>query len=216
MKTRRIAGVGAGGSGKTTTLDLVAKKLNIPVEQVTTKQVRDKYLLNSQNEILAVGNTVPHIGIAFQEEMIRTRKDHFDFLCDGKCVTEFCTDRTPLDSLAYTYLQNSYWDTEEHINVLKDLVRDSADNYDYIFMFPTAVFPIENNGQRGLNREYHRMVETVIRWLAPQVGYELIDVPVFDDLEARAQWICDYVSGVFETEKIKEMVDDVDFIHEAR
>lgn len=189
----RIAFASAGGTGKTTLLPYVSSALNVEIKNVTTMSLMDKYNLSSQNDAVLVASAVPNIGIKFQSDLINTRYNTFYIESNVK-DQDFVTDRTPLDSLAYYMIHNSYWDKNENSKDLIDIVTKSSELYDYVFMLPTNVIPVEDDGRRGLNPEYHELVQNTIRYLAKRTGYNLIEVPEdVVSLEDRTNWVKTYI-----------------------
>ena len=75
----RIAFCGSQGTGKSTLVPLLSKKLGIPVMNKTTQEVMDEFGFKSQDDVLSdPGKT----GIYFQTAMIKSRHDFFkDIIC---------------------------------------------------------------------------------------------------------------------------------------
>ena len=180
----------AGGTGKTTLLEPLSKKFDLPIVNLTTGELMKQFNLDNQNEVVAVAGVVPHIGIDFQSKLIKDRTNHFRRYRGYYPSDGFISDRTPLDSLAYYMIHNCYWDKEENTVDLIREVTDSANLFEYVFMLPVGVIPVENNGIRGLNPFYHGMIQENLKFLANMTGYKLIEVP--DDvlaIEDRVNWI---------------------------
>lgn len=190
----RIGFCSAGGTGKTTLLNPLSLKLGLDIKNLTTQSLMSEFHLKNQNDAVSVAGVVPDIGIQFQTKLINNRTDFFYQVSDMEGNDEFVSDRTPLDSLAYYMIHNSYWDTQESTQKLIDKVKESSQYFDYVFMLPTKVIPVENNGVRGLNPEYHELVQNTIKSLAPSVNYKLIEIPAHVlSVEDRVNWIGHFI-----------------------
>lgn len=191
--TKRIAIVGAGGIGKSTILKPLSEEMNLEIKQFTTREFMTKYHFRSQDDVVAAGAVLPNIGISFQKELIEQRSKYFNDLI-SKGEDNFVTDRLPLDSLAYYLIHNSYWDVASNTNYLKQVTKDCCNRFDYIFTFCTKVFPVENDGVRGTNPEYHEIIQSTILNSAKELGINVITVPfAVKTINDRVKWIKDYV-----------------------
>lgn len=163
----RIALIGAGNTGKTTLMNALSEELNIPINSLSTKSFFEEYNVKSQDEIIKLSANHPAEGIKFQEHIIKIRNLHFNH------GDNWITDRTPLDSLTYGMLQTSFYDTDEHIELMFQWVEQSRKNYDLVIMLqPQKHIKQENNGLRGVNFLYHQMVASEMKRLAKLTNFK--------------------------------------------
>lgn len=196
----RIAFCGSQGTGKSTLVPLLSKKLGIPVMNKTTQEVMDEFGFKSQDDVLSdPGKT----GIYFQTAMIKSRHDFFkEKNLTG--ITDYITDRTPLDSWAYFLVHNSYYATDEQSEHLFNLVKESSEYFDYVFTLTPGLFRVAENGIRNTKVFYQKTIQAMIERNALDVGFKLIHVPSdVLSVDDRVNWIADYIK-IYENIKISE------------
>jgi predicted ATPase len=92
------------------------------------------------------------------------------------------SDRTPLDSLAYTKYQidnvwigndlnDFYWDYS------KKFVIEAMKNYDLVFYFPVDAFAMTSDGLREEDERYRSDIDGIIVELIRDLGIKVLSVP---------------------------------------
>lgn len=191
----RIAFCGSQGTGKSTLVPLLSERLGLPVLNKTTQEIMNEFGFKSQNDIL---KDPAETGVKFQQAMIKSRHDFF-MEKNNSGVTDYITDRTPLDSWAYYLVHNSYYADDSISDELKELVKDSSKYFDYVFTLRPGLFKIENNGVRNTKIYYQKTIHTIIQGNAIDLGYRLIEVPSSVlSVEDRVDWIADHVKTMEE------------------
>ena len=167
----KIGITGAGGVGKSSLAEAVAKALNIPLlkSKSITHMIlnRDGYDYSSGVQIERfLANT------GRQNEILR-------LTLEQQNVPAFVTDRTVVDLAAYALCEmreNS--DTVKHII---DTCRKNITNYTHLFMCPWQDSPLTDNGKRTLNPWYQFMIHVVERGIMDDWGCKYYIVPVMDN-----------------------------------
>lgn len=186
----RIAFCGAQGTGKSTLVPLISKRLNLPILNKTTKEVMDEFNFKSQDDVLKDPSVT---GVNFQSAMIKSRHDFF-MNHNKNGVTNYITDRTPLDSWVYYLVHNSYYASDKVSKELENIVKDSSQYFDFVFTLKPGLFDIEDNGVRNTKLYYQKMIDSLIESNSLKMGFHLIEVPSSVlSVEDRVDWIVDYV-----------------------
>lgn len=148
----KIGFTGAGSTGKTTTLELIKDKLDIPVLPSTTRQVFEKWGINEDAQ-----ETMS------SEEKWKLQKDIFEnrFNTEFQAGNSFISDRTLLDNYAYCKLRCYLAITEEEEKELKKRVLDNLKTYDAIFYFPMTFKPVPDE-LRQANYTFLTVIDSII------------------------------------------------------
>lgn len=108
------------------------------------------------------------------------------------------SDRTPLDSLAYTKYQfDNVWHTDDDeadicLEVSHGLVARAMRDYTVIAYFPTYDWPEEDDGVRPMGREYQKQVAFNCQSYMAQFGiqpYIVADEPVDKRAAHMVSWL---------------------------
>lgn len=113
------------------------------------------------------------------------------------------SDRTPLDSLAYTYYQNSnVWENGSLVeNVARRLSDLYMPSYHYVLYFPIYWSSSENDGVRDPDEEYRKAIDQYVLSSLEMLERPYLTVPDVSP-EERAEWFVDYL-----VKEQKEMSD---------
>lgn len=107
------------------------------------------------------------------------------------------SDRTPLDSLAYTYWQaNNVWNMDHedpYITYSRELVLEHMHKYDFVFFFPVT-WGLVSDGVRSDDVKYRVEVGGLMKSLADFYGVQYHTVPDVSPM-GRAAYIIDVVTG---------------------
>lgn len=109
------------------------------------------------------------------------------------------SDRTPLDSLAYTYYQNEYvWESGDFIeNVARRISDMYMPSYHYVLYFPIYWTNLKDDGVRDPNELYRDMIDRYVLAALEVLDRPFITVPNVSP-EERAQWFVDYVAAEYQ------------------
>lgn len=149
----RIGFTGAQGTGKTTLLRAVQNSgMNFKVVPSTAREaLKAGFKVNRDADTLSqLVTTVSRV--ALEDSLYRQHN-------------KTLSDRTPLDSLAYTFYQMSKVWTEEpnmyYWNISAGLVVEHMYKYDYVFYFPPYWAPKED-GVRDGDVQYQTDIDQII------------------------------------------------------
>jgi predicted ATPase len=92
------------------------------------------------------------------------------------------SDRTPLDSLAYTrYQMDNVWTGNElndfYWDYSKKFVIEAMKVYDHVFYFPVGAFALTLDGLRENDESYRSDIDAIIRALLIELNIDAIIVP---------------------------------------
>jgi hypothetical protein len=157
----RIGFTGAQGTGKTTVLKRIEKsKINLTIVPSTARAaLAAGFAVNRDADPLS--QLVTTVGrIAIEDRIHRE---------SGNTIS----DRTPLDSLAYTtYQYNNEWGrrdkNEYYWQTSVDLVMEHMHKYDALFYFPVYWAP-KDDGVRDPDVEYQEEIDGIIKFYLPTI-----------------------------------------------
>lgn len=177
----RVGFIGAGGTGKTTTMKLLSdlgleevisvvrptmSRLGETEETMARKSPEERWFI--QNEIFRARLTL--------EERIRNKRD-------------IITDRTLLDHATYCfyYCANVIQDAAaENMNIA---VRECLESYDQLFYFPVGLFKTKNDGFcRYESFAYQLTIDSIMRGFLRRLSLGQFNVPMGTP-EERAAWV---------------------------
>ncbi|MCK5019096.1 MAG: AAA family ATPase [Candidatus Peribacteraceae bacterium] len=154
----RVSFSGSGGVGKTTTLKEANKTLKLPV----IKEGVRKYM--AENDIDHLRELAPKDVMKMQLSLLRNKE-----VTEGGAA--FIADRSTLDNFVYA---NQWLSREDSMQRgLKDYMMDcfkhAAKSYDYIFVFPWGVIPLEDDGVRSAKPMYQLQIQMLIERAVHQI-----------------------------------------------
>ena len=173
----RIGFTGAQGSGKTTLAKLIKQHDDKTVFVPSTARValQQGYKINTEADPLSqLLTTVSRIAAEYEAV--------------GELII---SDRTPLDSLAYTnYQYDHIWSEEEKTQFYMDssfsLVEQAMRNYDHIFYCPPYFAPTDD-GVRSGDTAYQKAIDEYIVGLIQTMLLRVHTVPFSTPLN-RLEW----------------------------
>jgi nicotinamide riboside kinase len=151
----RIVFTGSGGTGKSTLLKEVNKKLQYPVIH---EGIREWLASNGFGD--------------FKEMNINDIIEMQSDVMNGKIKqevgqTNFISDRCTIDNLCYTLRWVGSVDSDHNDfmeQYISDAMAHAKDNYDIIFILPFGSFDIENDGTRSNKKYYQYMLQSLIEY----------------------------------------------------
>lgn len=150
----RVGFTGAQGTGKTTLLRAVEKSdLDFTIVPSTARAAAEAgFLVNRDADPMS--QLVTTVGRVATEDRL--------FRVQGRSLS----DRTPLDSLAYTLYQGAnVWDKSEvngyYMQISIDLVMEHMYKYDHIIYFPPLWSP-RSDGLRDTDVGYQKSIDSLI------------------------------------------------------
>lgn len=178
----RIAFCGASGTGKTTMSDFLTKSLGVPFNPVGSRSVAAAMGFASPYDVDKAGKRAE-----FQRRLVVEKRAWEDE------HTEFVTDRTTLDNLAYTV----FHDISTIDAALLEQVVGGMQRYTHIIYCPVEVFcNPAGDPSRVPDMTYHKLYDTMIEALItrymPKNGVKFGRCYVSGQ-ESRRAWMKDFL-----------------------
>lgn len=163
----RIGFMGAGGTGKSTTLKELTD-IDLPVLGSVTRSIMNAEGVASEAEQESWG---PRDKWNLQKKIFQARIDAESEL------DEFISDRTMIDHLAYCLVRCYDGMTDEELSWARDIVTKSMSTYTFLFYFPISFVP-ESDGLRQSGESYRRLIDHTMLGIAYDLGFgmELVNV----------------------------------------
>jgi len=166
----RIGFTGAQGTGKTSLLKRIDKAdMGYTTVPSTARLAHAAgYKLNREADpISQLITTVSRVSI--EDKIYRATR-------------QIISDRTPIDSLAYTsYQMLRHWKMDEeemefYWGVSEELVFEHMLKYDYVFYFP-IYFPPKNDGVRDGDADYQKDIDVLIKMFLKKSNTPFATIP---------------------------------------
>lgn len=176
--TTLIGFCGAGGVGKTTTAKLLAKELDLPFIESSSRAVFARRGLVEADQ----HKMTPQEQFALQTEIFESREE-----LEAK-IKEGVADRTLFDQTAYAMLRAASVITEKELEDRLSRARLSIIKYTHLFYFPLVTFPTATDGMRETTYGLRVNFDAILRWLLVRADVGVITVPTAS-VEERVGWI---------------------------
>lgn len=159
MDNVKIFITGAAGVGKTTLARRIAKRMGIPFVSTSAKDgVWPKYGIKRYSEAHRLCVHDQFQAISYHREIFHKR------LASLEGRISWVTDRSPIDTLAYTMLQASHHDIDDEIiNGMIDEFKEALGKSNliiYLYLTPEVI--LENDGYRVLNKLHQSTVDALV------------------------------------------------------
>jgi hypothetical protein len=181
-----IGFIGSHGTGKTTTAEALSDITRMPMLGSTARTANAMGLpVNDKASMLS--------------QLLVTISRANQVLESRYIAAAAVTDRTPLDSYAYTtYQVDHVWDQADYMQWYLDqsrqLVTYAMKQYTYLFYFPILWEP-ENDGVRLVDVDYQKTIDDRLIVLIRELGLNVTEMPDATPLE-RAHMIKHMVTPV--------------------
>lgn len=148
---------GTQGSGKSTTLNILKQQGYNVVERKTSRSI-----LSDWNVTLNDVNSNVELTMKFQDEITRRKVEDEIKLAESSEI--WFTERTHTDLFVYTLVSiGKYNECSNWLDWYYNICASHNLLYTCNYCLPTGVFPIENDGVRGINKHYAMNVELVMQ-----------------------------------------------------
>lgn len=172
----KIGFIGAGGTGKTTILDLLPDNY---------KKIRSVM----RETFAEMGWTEKDLPSKTPAEVWKFQKLCFDkkILQDQK-ETEGVAERTLLDHLMYCIYYCSDQMDDNVVTAMMLLTRENMATYDVLFYFPAGIFQPDDDGLRRQGRAYQHLQDAIIIGLIKKLGVD-VAIVTGKSVESRMSFI---------------------------
>jgi hypothetical protein len=145
---------GAGGTGKTTTAELLGKCTDLPVIPSTTRAVFKQLGLETEASQEALdGPGRMHLQMAIQENFFSMTKQYRIGI----------SDRTPIDHWCYMLYYCGNTMTHADVEAARRRIKDCLRIFRYIFYFPLMTYPGQDDGMRKTGEGYRLSYDMLVR-----------------------------------------------------
>jgi predicted ATPase len=182
----KINTVGAQGTGKTTFCQALQRRVGgVFIPSTAREALKYGYKLNYEADpISQLLTTVSRI--AAETDADNTHK-------------LIISDRTPVDSLAYTKYQIDHvWDAEDgndfYWKVSRDIVRQHMVNAGYTIYVPIT-FAIHDDGVRSPDLAYQKAIDENVRELLDELQVKHLVMPA-GSVQERVDWFINWANSV--------------------
>jgi thymidylate kinase len=184
----KIGFTGAGGTGKTTTMELVKELIPLPVLPSGTRDVyRERGVIESDQESMS-----PQEKLDLQYAIFDRRAE-----VEQTAGESFIADRTLLCNFAYSQLRCYELMTEDMHRAREEQVKENLKQYDYIFYFPIYFSPKGDDIRQG-NYTLTKVIDSLIFTFLEQQNVPYIKIKNQSPIR-RAENIHDYVTGLYDS-----------------
>lgn len=193
----RIAIAGSQGCGKSTTISELKKKGFKTVDRKTSRSILEDWGVS-----LSDVNNNSELTLRFQDEIVKRKMADENAACAHPSDLVI-TERTFIDLATYALV--SLGKDNQHSEWLNEYVAKCAaanQTYDVVFYLKAGHFSISNDGVRGANSYYSRMVDLIMLDLTQQYTLPsrliIIDTPI---LEQRVATITNFIRALNKPDK---------------
>lgn len=160
----KLGMIGAGGTGKTTTLDL----LNTSLPKIRSV-MRETFQEFGWTELTLKG--------VDPSEVWRFQKTCFDKkIVQDQSFTEGIAERTLLDHLMYCYYYCCHQMDDNVARAMEALTLENMGKYDLLIYFPVGVFKPADDGLRQNGFAYQLLQDAIIRGLLNRMQLRYVTV----------------------------------------
>lgn len=187
IHAKRIGFVGAHATGKTS----LAKAL------IAREEMSDYIFVPSSSRRLSTILPTSREATPFSQLLITTARLADEELLSQGGKVPILSERTPVDSLAYTHYQvKNEWENgailEEYLNISRLMVKRAMRDYDAVVYFPVYDWGIEDDGLRDLSPEYRKTISVYCMMYLTQFGikpYVVQNVQVDERADNLIEWL---------------------------
>lgn len=133
-----IGACGAGGTGKTTTMQALAAAIKMPFIPSASRAVFERRGIKESDQ----NNMTPQQQWELQQEIFAARES-----LEAKTI-EGIADRTLFDQVAYNLLRAPSVISQEMLAGLVNRAKTATARYDHVFFFPLVTFDTADDGMR--------------------------------------------------------------------
>lgn len=178
----RIAFLGAGGTGKTTTAETVAEYLELPL------------LVSAARKVFNDGNLSEDLVLDFDaEKRLELQTAIFDQKIQNDLAYEYLVDRTALDHFAYCLVYCGKDLSDEQFLHYEEKTRLAMlGTYSNIFYFPWGYWTPDSDGVRSTSLAHQSQIDAIIVGYIQRWNLNVVEVPQTRGEDVRADFVLNY------------------------
>lgn len=181
----RIAFMGAGGTGKTTTAKFISQAANIPLIKSASRTVYEKENL-TEEKVLKLSDT----------EKLQLQIRIFDTKIELDKQYSYVADRTILDHYCYCLAYCSEFMPDEEFLKLEERVRIlMLSSYSLLFYFPWGYWTPEKDGVRQDRLSWQSKIDAIMVGYAVRWNLPIITVPQSQGPKYRNEFVLSTIKG---------------------
>lgn len=182
----RIGMTGAGGTGKTTVLNILTERYpDIPVLPSPIRSVYARWGINEEDQEKMSFEEK----LKLQEDIYQTR-----FATEDEYGHSFISDRTVLDHFCYQQIRCYAAMTQEMLDQKRKQIKQNMKKYDLICYFPITFTPQGDDIRYG-NPVYQNMIDNFIFGEINKLGLSVLTVKAGSP-EDRADYIAKFIDAI--------------------
>lgn len=179
----RIAFTGASGTGKTSVANQLVSKKPQALPSLTVIGVDSRALLDTLS--LRRAENINDDQYRVFQTMYFSQK----ILVEAG-ETSFLTERSFADGFAYWKLHCERSASQSENTMIHRICREQSLKYDHHFLFPTGFIPVEDDGYRHRDPEYHERFQALLQAILMEWDVQYTIMP-HADVCSRADFILD-------------------------
>lgn len=182
----KVGFIGAGGTGKTTTMRLLSD-MKFEQAQSVARSVLTKH--NATEETMS--RMAPEERWIIQKEMFEKRvelEDELEHQSSRYVPFKVITDRTILDHATYCFYYSANVISDSTAYAMELEVRRIMEKYNKLFYFPLGYFDPPDDGVRKQMYAYRAVIDSIMRGFLRRLALGQYVVPAGTP-EQRAEWV---------------------------
>ncbi len=181
----RIAFMGAGGTGKTTSAREIAGALNLDRPESASREI---YRENSLTEIAVLALSPEH--------KLDLQTHIFDRKVQNDQAYSYVTDRTILDHYAYCLAYCGGFMSDDLFEKYEEQTRSlMLSTYSHIFYFPWGYWEADGDEVRSSVRAWQSQIDSILVGYAMRWNLPVIEVPQMEGELFRSDFILSCIAG---------------------
>lgn len=165
----RIGFVGAGATGKSTSLNLLPD-LGLEKVRSVVRSVFQEEGLKEADQLTMTGDERWKL-----QKKIFDRKIEQDF---RNKETAFIAERTLLDHMFYCFFRAAEVIDDNVSRTMELLTKENLEQYDLLLYFPSGLFAVEDDGMRQNGLAYQSIQDAAMRGYLHKYGIPYVEVPI--------------------------------------
>lgn len=176
---RRVAFMGAGGTGKTTSAKFITEKTGLPLFKSASRVVYEKKKLTEEQ-----------VKMLTPEEKLVLQLDIFEAKARQDREFTYVADRSVLDHYCYCLAYCGNFMTDSVFNEYEEKVRTlMMSTYTHLFYFPWGYWEAAPDGVRSESQAWQSQIDAIMSGYILRWDLPVVEVPQTLGVEQRNEFI---------------------------